>query len=247
MDKKFEFKELDIEGAEILDVIAHANKFNKWMYDTINPYCKGNILEIGSGIGNISQFFIENNQTITVTDIRDNYCEILTKKFSPHNNLKGILNMDLTHPNFDIEYQHLLATFDSVFALNVVEHIEDDNLAISNCYKLLKNNGNLIILVPAYQFLYNQFDVELEHYRRYTLKQLGNIFKNNSFKLINSQYFNLAGILGWYVSGKLQKNKSIPKDQMSLYNTLVPIFKLFDKLSLNKAGLSVIQVGVKTA
>jgi 2-polyprenyl-3-methyl-5-hydroxy-6-metoxy-1,4-benzoquinol methylase len=49
----------------------------------------------------------------------------------------------------------------------VVEHIKDDRLAIANCKKLLKKNGHLIILVPAYRYLYNEFDKELEYYRRY--------------------------------------------------------------------------------
>jgi len=54
------------------------------------------------------------------------------------------------------------------------------------------------------------------------------------------------GIPGWYISGKLQKNKTIPKGQMSLYNKFVPVFKLVDKLLFNKVGLSVISVGIKS-
>jgi hypothetical protein len=48
---------IDEMGLEILDTIGEVDKFNKWMYNTIVPYCKEEILEIGSGIGNISRFF----------------------------------------------------------------------------------------------------------------------------------------------------------------------------------------------
>jgi hypothetical protein len=109
----------------------------------------------------------------------------------------------------------------------------------------LKEGGNLVILVPAYMSLYNRFDEELGHYRRYTKKSLEKIFTANSLEIIHRQYFNFAGIPGWYVSGKIQKNRTIPGSQMAFYNRLVPVFRLFDKLILNSAGLSVIMVGRK--
>jgi 2-polyprenyl-3-methyl-5-hydroxy-6-metoxy-1,4-benzoquinol methylase len=240
---EFSYKEIDQEGLETLDVIAGADKFNRWMYDTIAPFCNGRILEIGSGIGNISQFFVERQADIVLSDIRDNYCEALSSKLSS----RGIAvhNIDLVAPDFDQRYAALLGTFDSVFALNVVEHIEDDVLAVANCAKFLKKGGCLLILVPAYQALYNHFDRELYHYRRYNKKMLGTLFQKNNFAIQRQQYFNLIGILGWYVSGKLQKNKTIPKGQMGLYNKLVPLFKLADSVVFKKAGLSVITAGIK--
>lgn len=48
----------DILGYSILKSISGADKFNRWMYETIKPFCKGRILEIGGGIGNISQYFL---------------------------------------------------------------------------------------------------------------------------------------------------------------------------------------------
>jgi 2-polyprenyl-3-methyl-5-hydroxy-6-metoxy-1,4-benzoquinol methylase len=246
MKENFEFKTVDEEGMEILDVIAKADKFNKWMYETIKPHCNGKVLEIGSGIGNISQFFLADNQfQIQLTDIRDNYCDRLKQKFAASKNLLGVENIDLVDPNFDSKYPSHLEKYDTVFALNVVEHIKEDHLAIANAKKLLVKGGKLIILVPAYQALYNQFDTSLEHYRRYTKKNLNPLFTNNNLEILHSQYFNAIGIAGWYVSGKLQKNDSIPEGQMGLYNKLVPIFKIADKVIFNAFGLSVITVGRK--
>lgn len=245
MTQKFEFKEQDSEGLENLNVIAKADKFNSWMYDTIQPYCKGNILEIGSGIGNISMCFLENKKKITLSDIRESYVLELRQKFKSYSSLTDVILLDLVCPDFEIKYESFLESFDTIFALNVVEHIENDELAIRNCKKLLKKNGTLIILVPAYQRLYNVFDKELYHYRRYTKKTLNPLFINEQLQIVSSKYFNAAGILGWFVSGKIQKNKTLPKGQMSLFNALVPLFKLFDKIVLNKIGLSVITVAKK--
>jgi SAM-dependent methyltransferase len=242
---EFTYKEIDKEGLEILDVISSADQFNEWMYNSIKPFCKGRVLEIGSGIGNISAFFLKDKFNITLSDIRANYCDILKDKFKGSETLSDTLILDLTDPLFDIKYQSLTNTFDTVFALNVVEHIEDDHLAISNCKKLLTKNGNLIILVPAYMILYNEFDKELEHYRRYNKKSLNNLFINNGFEIIKSNYYNFIGIFGWFFSGKFQKNKSIPGGQMKLYNKLVPLWKIADKFILNSMGLSVVTIGKK--
>lgn len=239
-----EYKEIDPEGFQTLEVIAEADQFNEWMFQTIAPFCNGKILEIGSGIGNISKFFIEEKKDIVLSDIRSNYCDYLARKFVlTDQNL--IRNLNLTDPDISSRFGELLGTFDTVFALNVVEHIEEDALAISNCVKFLKPGGMLVILVPAYKFLYNTFDKELGHYRRYTRTGLSEIIKNAGLRIRKAQYFNAVGMLGWLVSGKLQRNKTIPSGQMKFYNSLVPVFKLMDKIIFNQTGLSVIVIGQK--
>lgn len=242
-NEKFEFKAVDNEGLQTLEAISQAHRFNHWMYNTIAPYCNGKTLEIGSGIGNISQQFIQNRYKLSVSDIRDNYCSYLSENF--HEYVEDIIKIDIVDPNFDIVHANLLGKFDSVFALNIVEHVEDDTQAIANCKKLLKEGGNLVILVPAYQALYNNFDKELEHYRRYTLSSLSKLFTDNNLKIIHKQYFNFFAILGWWFSGSVLKKKTIPSGQMKLYDLLVPIFRLIDKILLNKIGISTIVVGKK--
>jgi 2-polyprenyl-3-methyl-5-hydroxy-6-metoxy-1,4-benzoquinol methylase len=236
---KFEYKDIDQEGLEILDVISSATKFNRWIYKTIAPECSGSILEIGSGVGNISDFFISAQTNIVLSDIRANYRDILEKKFQL--DTKRVLDMDIALPDFTTKYSSLLGSFDSVFALNVVEHIKDDRLAIQNMYHLLKPGGQMTILVPAYQSLYNDIDISLEHFKRYTKKTLGQLM--GEFAPIKKTfYFNATGILAWWISGKLFRHKTIPAGEMKLYNTFVPVFKIVDKMIFNKVGLSVICV-----
>ncbi len=237
------FNEFDPDGEKTLKVISRAGKFNRWMYETIQPFSDGKVLEIGSGIGNISAFFLNDGYSITLSDIRAHYAEELKNKFSNYENFESAIQLDLVDNLFREKYNNLKSYFDTVFALNVVEHIHEDEIAIQNCRYLLKLGGNIIILVPAYLSLYNKFDKNLGHYRRYTKKSLQSLISKNNFKIIHSQYFNLAGILGWYFSGNILKKETIPEGQMGLYNSLVPAFRIIDKAILNKAGLSVIVVG----
>lgn len=245
MTKEFNYKEIDAEGHETLEAIALANNFNEWMFRSIKPYCSGRILEIGSGTGNISQFFLADKQPIMLSDIRENYCRLLSEKFQKEKSLLGVRKLDLVSPSFESEYADLIETFDTVYALNVVEHIENDSLAIANAKRLLKKGGTLIILVPAYQMLYNRFDKELYHFKRYTVKVMGALFLKNGFTLHKKFYFNALGIAGWFVSGSLLKNKIIPESQLSFYNRIVPLAKLADALLFRSIGLSVVIVGKK--
>ena len=232
-------------GEKTLEVVGEATNFNKWMFETIEPFCRGHILEIGSGLGNISRFFLEAGRQTTLSDLRPGYRDQLVNEFNSYSTLEGVENLDLVHPQFEEVYSVHLQKFDSVFALNVVEHIEDDQLAIRNAKSLLRPGGNLIVLVPSYNSLYNGFDLKLGHFRRYTISSLAQLFYTNNLKIINRKYFNLAGIPGWYISGKILNKETIPRNQMRLYNQMVPLFKIIDQLVLHRAGLSTIIVGKK--
>src|SRR5689334_446167 len=132
---------IDQVGEQTLKAIAGAEKFNRWTYDTIRPYLKGKILEIGSGIGNISAFARLEHQSITLSDINPTYQEYLLKKFQ--GSVKNVLSIDLMDPSFTEQFSVLKESFDSIFLLNVIEHLADEKMAIENCNYLLKKNGNL--------------------------------------------------------------------------------------------------------
>ncbi|MDX9883189.1 MAG: class I SAM-dependent methyltransferase [Prolixibacteraceae bacterium] len=235
----------DPAGYSTLDAISSADQFNRWMYQTIAPFCNGHILEIGGGIGNISKQVLADGKTLTITELREEYCQLLRKEVGPDQNLRDIVCLDIIDPQFENKYMNMLGTFDTVFALNVIEHIEDDTLAIANCKKLLKPGGQLIILVPAFSFLFNSFDHSLGHFRRYTKKSIIRLFEKNNLQPVHQQYFNFVGTLGWWGSGNLLRKKTVPEGQMKLYNFFVPLIRIIDYFTRRFVGLSVIVVGRK--
>jgi 2-polyprenyl-3-methyl-5-hydroxy-6-metoxy-1,4-benzoquinol methylase len=235
-----ELKFPDPVGFETLDVISTADQFNKWMYETIAPFIKGDVLELGSGIGNISSFLIKNFDNVTLSDYNLYYCQYLKEKYSSQQNLKAVYSIDLQKENFEDQYKSLKGSFDSIILLNVIEHLKKDSKAIENCHFLLKKNGNLIILAPAFKGLYSRLDKKLGHYRRYTKKTLFSIFNLEHFTILKLQYFNFLGFGGWLVLNKFFGREKLDAVSMKNFDHLVPLAKVLDKMVGNKIGLSAI-------
>lgn len=236
----------DPVGANTLQVIASAKDFNQWMYQVIKPSIKGRVLEIGSGIGNISSLLLLHHQQVTLSDINADYCNYLKAKFSHHLSLENITSLDLVITGFQEKHKSLLNSFDTIVLLNVIEHIEDHNTAIQNARSLLSKNGVLIVLAPAYQALYCPLDKGLGHFRRYTKNSMKLLLTSNGFGVASWTYFNCMGIAGWLIFGKILRRKALEAGEVNLYEFIVPLNKIIDKIMHKITGLSIICVGQKT-
>jgi 2-polyprenyl-3-methyl-5-hydroxy-6-metoxy-1,4-benzoquinol methylase len=236
-------KNIDTYSTEALEVMAQAPSFNQWMYEVIRPYISGRILEIGSGTGNISQYFINAGDMITLSDYNQNHLKILNGKFSSYNNVCDILQIDISENNI-ASHSNLSKSFDTIFLLNVLEHIEKEDLALKNCNGLLKTGGKIIVLVPAYSYLFSKMDERLEHFRRYTTTSLEKVLRANGFATNKKFYFNSLGIAGWFWN-KIFKKTEISKAKITSFNFLVPFAKFLDMLFLHRIGLSAVIVAEK--
>ncbi|MFL5801275.1 MAG: class I SAM-dependent methyltransferase [Roseiflexaceae bacterium] len=81
--------------------------------------------------------------------------------------------------------------FDFVIAQDVVEHVEDDRLALQEMQRVCAPGGMTLVLVPAFTFLWSARDVKLRHYRRYTLDQIARRLQEAGFDLVHRTYTDL--------------------------------------------------------
>jgi ubiquinone/menaquinone biosynthesis C-methylase UbiE len=233
----------DYLGHANLEIISENSRFNDWMYGHIRAGLKGkmgNILEVGSGLGTISEKIIRDmgpSAHITLTDVSATYVQSLKIKYSSFKNV-SVSRMDL---NIREEYSRIgYETYDSIVAINVLEHIKDDLLALHEIYKMLTKGGTLIILVPCHKFLYNVIDKNIGHYRRYTKKGLYDKIKETSFTTVYMHYFNMTGVVGWYLNGNVLKNGGISPIASRWFDRLVPVLDYLDRITFNRIGLSLI-------
>lgn len=226
-------------GTIILNIFSNAQKFNKWMFDSVEKYVSGNTFEIGSGIGNMTDLLLKKNIKLTISDVDYKYIKFLKQKY----NKQKILYFDIG--KLRIGNKFLLNSFDTIISFNVLEHVKNEVIALKNIHSLLKNNGKVILLVPAYKKLFCKIDKKLNHCRRYGKCELISKLINANFKIVDCYYFNSFGVIGWWFAGKVQKKDGIPSSYLKLYNFVVPFLRIFDKFLTNFFGLSLIIIGEK--
>lgn len=107
-------------------------------------------------------------------------------------------------------------TFDFVSALDVLEHIKDDELAVSEISRILKKNGVAVITVPHRMKYYTNQDKIIGHYRRYEINQILSIF--NKFDLRNLKIFGVYGRLMIIADIQSTNPKKIEENLLNLRN-----------------------------
>lgn len=80
--------------------------------------------------------------------------------------------------------------YDLAVALDVIEHVDDDNAAIAAMVSMLKPGGNILVTVPAYQWLWSTHDEKNHHKRRYIRSQMTALLRRHGVEIKRTTYFN---------------------------------------------------------
>jgi SAM-dependent methyltransferase len=81
--------------------------------------------------------------------------------------------------------------FDCVLAMDVLEHLPEEQYVLSELKRVLKKDGVLIITVPAYMFLWGRQDEVSQHFRRYTMGRIIEVIRTSGdFDILKRSYFN---------------------------------------------------------
>jgi ubiquinone/menaquinone biosynthesis C-methylase UbiE len=83
------------------------------------------------------------------------------------------------------------ALFDFVVTQDVIEHVEEDHIALIEIHRVCAPGGLVLVLVPAFQFLWSARDVRLNHYRRYTIHQIAQVIEASGFIVLHRTYTDL--------------------------------------------------------
>ena len=211
-------------------------RYNRWMFDRLHPWVGRRVLEIGSGIGNLSAFLVD-RERLVLTDTREEYLSRLRQRFAGHSNI-AVARLYLPDDDRAVAGQR----FDTIICLNVLEHVDDDISALQAIRRLLAPAGRLVLLVPALPALDGTIDRALGHHRRYPRAGLAGLLAATGFKLAHIEYYNLAGIPGWWWAGRVLRSETIPGGSLKLYDALVPLFRL-ERFIPWRVGQSLIAIG----
>ena len=226
-------------GAQTLHRLISFDEYNHLIFHRIEPYLGNNIMEAGSGIGSLAPLLMK-FRSVTLTDVSDYYLNHLRAIYKKSPNIK-VRRYDLMNHNPEMENLGI----DTIVTSNVLEHIEGDQQAMCNFYKILKPGGRAVILVPAHMALYSELDTNLEHFRRYGRKDLTEKMENAGFEIEKVHFFNAVGAIGWFVAGRIFRAGEIGGHHVSIQKFLMPISRAVDWITGPPFGLSIIVVGKK--
>ncbi len=229
-------------GPEILDRLAGTRRFNAWMAETIAPFAGRRVLEIGSGIGNLTRRLAPGRELYVASDIDGEHLSRLAARLSHRPNVR-VARVDLTCRE---DFEPLRGAVDTVVCLNVVEHVEDDRLALRHLHDVLAPGGRAIVLVPEGQSLYGELDVVLGHWRRYAERELREKMEQAGFEVERVFGFNRVTRPGWWWNGRVLKRRTFSRVQLWIFDRLVWLWKRVDRW-LPWPGVSLIAIGRKAA
>jgi SAM-dependent methyltransferase len=229
-DKKFKYLGKDLEA------MSFAKNYHKWIIEEFKPYLGHRVAEVGAGTGNFSELLMTHTHHLIAFEPSENMYPLLKERFAENTSVETI------NSAFRREFSNLTGRLDSILYVNVLEHIEDDEQELSLVYKTLRQGGHALIFVPAHSFLYSDLDKHIGHFRRYRKKDIIELAKRAGFRIIKARYFDLAGVIPWYVAFVLFK-KQITGAKVSLYDNLaVPIIQRIERYISPPIGKNILLI-----
>jgi SAM-dependent methyltransferase len=222
-----------------LDIFAHATNWKRYWSSKISDWISGDVLEVGAGLGtNIPVLNPARARSWTALEPDPELAKRLREIVAEDNAAAGRCKVIIgTTQNLEP-----LAQFDTVLYVDVLEHIERDRDEIERASRLLRTNGNVIVLSPAHQWLYTPFDQAIGHFRRYDRATLA-ACTPSACKLEKLVYLDSAGLLA-SLGNRLLLRQSVPSLRQILFwdRYLVPVSTVLDPLLMHALGKSLLGI-----
>jgi 2-polyprenyl-3-methyl-5-hydroxy-6-metoxy-1,4-benzoquinol methylase len=238
-DRRFS-QTTDRYAADDLETIREAKRYGAHVFDLFRPHIGRRVLEVGCGIGTMSE---------KLAEIAD-----LVVGIEPNPACIDRVQEAMRHqPKFSLRPCHLEECdqaelrrlgLDTVYCVNVLEHIEQDVAALQTFREAIVPQGKVLIFVPAVAAAYGPLDAELGHHRRYSKRTLSRAFAEAGLELMMLRYTNPIGLIGWMYNSHVTKTRVHSLDQVRLFETFVAPWALpLERMITPPIGLSLMAVG----
>lgn len=235
--------EPDVYEGRDLEVLAELPNYYGWIIEKFRPWIKGQTMEIGAGIGTISKLIFDDADELLLVEPSAHLTEYLPPEIANSEKV-SIYNETLEH-RLPQMADH---SCDTVIMVNVLEHIEDDGAALKGLHRVLKPGGRLLLFVPALQFLYSELDRKHGHFRRYHLSPLDYKLQSHGFKIQYKRYFDLAGVLPWWlINTRGKKTDFNPAMAITYDRYIIPITRFVERFISPPLGKNIIIIAERDA
>jgi len=230
----------DYVGSE-LDLFAKATRWKQYFLSKFQKYLKGDVLEVGAGLGGTAEILCDGSQDSWLCLEPD---RAMTEEIENKIRAQKLPTCCRAKAGF-ASVLDPTDLFDAILYIDVLEHIDDDRQEAIEAAKHLKTGGHLIILSPAHQSLYSPFDKAIGHYRRYSLEELQAVVPKE-LQQVSICYLDSIGYFA-SLANRMLLRQSMPTEKQILVwdKLLVPISQITDPLLAFRFGKTVLGVWKK--
>ena len=222
-----------------LATMQEARRYAAHVFDLFRPFVGVRVLEVGCGIGTMTHALLQVAQHVVAIEPNVNCAAIV----------RSVLGDDA---RFSLRVAHLeecdrgeLAShrFDTVFCVNVLEHVDDHVGALRLFGDVLAPGGHVLVFVPAIPAAYGPLDAEQGHHRRYTKRSLARAFAEADLEMVRLRYTNPIGLLGWAFNSFVMRSRTHSLSQIRLFEWLVAPWALpLERVVTPPVGLSLVAI-----
>lgn len=224
-------EEFKYTGTDNLEVMIEAVNYNNYLSRLVQGQCASSvtIVDFGAGIGTFAAPLHRSGKAIIAVEPDQKQQERLTAQ--------GIRNVgDIA----EIENEWA----DTIYSINVLEHIEDDIASLAMIRQKLTASGKVFIYVPAFQILFSSMDVKVKHFRRYRKNDLAKKLTAANLEIIELRYADSLGFIASLAFKYIGNNSGdLNITAVKIYDRIIfPLSKLLDNIVSPFFGKNLIAV-----
>jgi SAM-dependent methyltransferase len=223
-------------GSE-LELFIKATNWKKYWAGRVRPFVRGNVLDVGAGLGATFDYLGEAAAQWTCLEPDAALCDELRKRLGSHPQPPHVVcgTLEAVRPD---------ERFDTIVYIDVLEHIDHDREQAQAAAEHLNPGGSLIVLSPALPFLFSPFDSSVGHFRRYTAKSLEAV-KPTGMTVKDWFYLDGVGVLA-SLFARVTKRSAPTQAQIATWDkTIVPVSRVTDALTSRLFGRTIVMVWSK--
>lgn len=217
---------------------ANQVRYRAYQRELIEPHCGSSVLEVGAGLGEFAAQLRGLDRHV-VTDVDADAVAAMATRFADRPEVEA-RRFDLAEGPIDLG-----DPVSSVIAINVLEHIEDDQAALRALASVVEPGGRIVLWVPGYQQLYGEFDRAVGHFRRYTPSTLTAAIEGAGLRAEHVKPVNFLGGIAWWLTVR-RGGVGAPNPRLvRIYDRfVVPVTRSVERRFTPPFGQSVLGVAV---
>ena len=193
--------------------LSEAKNYRAALVKEFGPVLTGNVLEIGAGIGQITEVVRAQPDVQKVMGVEPDgaFLDLFRKRLPDVPLIQG--TADALKPD---------SRWNTIICVNVLEHIEADERELRTYRTLLSQaKGHLCLFVPARPEIYAPIDKDFGHFRRYTRPELKRKLAQAGFQIVRLNYFNAVGYFAWWLSFCVMRKRVFDVGAVRLFDRVI--------------------------